>query len=342
MSITLKPWKWSNGQTLSSKDLRVHHRRDPGRGQGVPGELGGVRPGLLPGHDHQHVDAERQHAGGQHEERGQPDLDGRGHPRVRRRSSRSAEWAKDSAERPDARLHQPGERGQDLQLPQRGSQVGQHLRDQPALADRLRAVQAECLQRHHRRVHHGAEPHLQRPARRARCPASSGCRSPPTPLSSTPSRAGRIDVSVVPPEDAPQLPPLKAIGYNYYGLPACGNYFAAYNFQDKTGDFNNIVSQLYFRQAMQHLEDQEGQIKAFLNGAGAPGYGPIPLYPQSPFLPANATTNPYPFNVCAAVSLLKANGWNVVPNGTDTCAKPGRRRASAGPASRPAPSWPST
>ena len=26
MSITLKPWKWSNGQTLSSKDLLFTHR----------------------------------------------------------------------------------------------------------------------------------------------------------------------------------------------------------------------------------------------------------------------------------------------------------------------------
>ena len=70
-----------------------------------------------------------------------------------------------------------------------------------------------------------------------------------------------------------------------------------YNFADKTGDFNNIVCQLYFRQAMQHLEDQHGQIKAYLNGAGDPAYGPIPAYPQSPYLPSNATTNPYPFSV---------------------------------------------
>ena len=34
-------------------------------------------------------------------------------------------------------------------------------------------------------------------------------------------------------------------------------------------------------------------------------------------------TNPYPFNPSAAETLLKDNGWNVVPNGTDTCAKAG-------------------
>ena len=143
-------------------------------------------------------------------------------------------------------------------------------------------------------------------------------------------KAGSIDVDVVPPEDAPELSSLKALGYTYFGLPDFGNYFAAYNFQDKTGDFNNIVAQLYFRQAMQHLEDQQGQIKAYLNGAGSPTYTVIALYPKSPFLPASAANNPYPFDVAQAVDLLKANGWNVVPNGTSTCAKPGTATGECG------------
>jgi peptide/nickel transport system substrate-binding protein len=136
-------------------------------------------------------------------------------------------------------------------------------------------------------------------------------------------KAGSVDVAALPAEDNPQIPSLKNTGYNYFGLPAWGDYFAAFNFKDKTGDFGNIASQLYFRQAMQHLEDQQGQIKAFLNGDGDPLYGPIGAYPQSPFLPANGKTNPYPFSVSTATSLLKSNGWTVVANGTDTCAKPG-------------------
>jgi peptide/nickel transport system substrate-binding protein len=142
-------------------------------------------------------------------------------------------------------------------------------------------------------------------------------------------KAGSIDVTVVPPEDAPQLSTLKGLGYNYFGLPSYGNYFAVYNFQDKTGDFNNIVSQLYFRQAMQHLEDQAGQIKAYLNGAGAEAFTVIAKYPQSPFLPSSLSS-PYPFSVSSAVSTLKANGWNVVPNGTDTCIKPGTAAGDCG------------
>jgi peptide/nickel transport system substrate-binding protein len=143
-------------------------------------------------------------------------------------------------------------------------------------------------------------------------------------------KAGQVDVAALPPEDAPQVSTLKGSGYNYFGLPAFGDYFVAYNFLDKTGDFNNIVAQLYFRQAMQHLEDQQGQIKAYLNGAGVPGYTVISQYPTTPFYPSNAKTNPYPFSVSTAESVLKANGWNVVPNGTDTCAHAGTGAGDCG------------
>ena len=143
-------------------------------------------------------------------------------------------------------------------------------------------------------------------------------------------KTGSVNVGYVPQEDIPQLSSLKGLGYNYYGLPDFGNQVVAYNFKDKTGNFDAIANQLYFRQAMQHLEDQAGQIKAYYNGAGDPAYGPIPAFPKSPFLPANAATNPYPFSVQSAMTVLKNNGWNVVPNGTDTCAKPGTATGDCG------------
>ena len=143
-------------------------------------------------------------------------------------------------------------------------------------------------------------------------------------------KTGSVDFGYVPQEDVPQLSQLKGLGYNYYGLPDFGNYFVAYNFKDKTGNFDAVASQLYFRQVMQHLEDQAGQIKAYFNGAGDPAYGPIPAFPKSPFLPANAATNPYPFSVQSAMTVLKDNGWNVVANGTDTCAKPGTATGDCG------------
>lgn len=94
--------------------------------------------------------------------------------------------------------------------------------------------------------------------------------------------------------------------------------------------FDHIVSQLYFRQAMAHLQDQQGWISKFMHGAGAPSYGPIPAVPASPYLPAVAKTNPYPFSVADAVTLLATHGWTVHPGGTDVCARPGTAATECG------------
>jgi peptide/nickel transport system substrate-binding protein len=132
-----------------------------------------------------------------------------------------------------------------------------------------------------------------------------------------------IDIGYVPQTDVPQLNRVRSAGYHVFGYPDWGFDYVNYNFADKTGDFNNIISQLYVRQALAHLEDEQGYIKAFFHGAGGLAYGPVPAVPASPYSPANAVKNPYPFSVSAAASLLKSHGWHVVPGGVSTCAKPG-------------------
>ena len=136
-------------------------------------------------------------------------------------------------------------------------------------------------------------------------------------------KAGSIDVGYIPSSDVPQVPRVKATGYNVFGAPAFGWTYITYNFRDKSGHFSNIVAQLYFRQAMAHLADQRRYISAFMHGAGGQAYGPVPTIPVSQYAPEDARTNPYPFSVPAAKSLLTSHGWQVVANGTDTCTKPG-------------------
>jgi peptide/nickel transport system substrate-binding protein len=136
-------------------------------------------------------------------------------------------------------------------------------------------------------------------------------------------KSGAIDVGHVPQGDVPQLPQIQREGYNYFGIPDYGMNYAAYNFKDTTGDFDNIAKQLYFREAMAHLQDQQGWISAYMHGAGDPAYGPIPAYPQSPYLPTDAATNPYPFSISAATTLLKDHGWTINPGGTDVCSSAG-------------------
>src|SRR5438046_9419608 len=74
---------------------------------------------------------------------------------------------------------------------------------------------------------------------------------------------------------------------------------------------------------MAHREAQQGWITAFMHGAGAPAYGPIPAYPKSPSLPSNAASNPYPFSVSTATNLLKSHGWTINAGGTDVCQNAG-------------------
>jgi peptide/nickel transport system substrate-binding protein len=135
-------------------------------------------------------------------------------------------------------------------------------------------------------------------------------------------KSGDIDVGYVPFADLPQAKSIQK-GYNVFGYPAFGFQYVTYNFKDTTGNFNKIISQLYIRQAFAHLEDEQGYIKAFFYGAGGQGYGPVPVIPSSPYTPANAKTDPYPFSVSTAVSILKAHGWTVNAGGTDVCSKPG-------------------
>ena len=136
-------------------------------------------------------------------------------------------------------------------------------------------------------------------------------------------RTGSIDVGYLPLGDITQVKVIESRGYDVFGYPDFGFNYVTYNFADTTGDFNNIIAQLYIRQALAHLEDEQGYIKAFFGGAGGLAYGPIPSVPRSPFTPVDAVTDPYPFSVADAISLLKSHGWTVNTSGTDACAKAG-------------------
>jgi peptide/nickel transport system substrate-binding protein len=143
-------------------------------------------------------------------------------------------------------------------------------------------------------------------------------------------RAGAVDVGFIPLRDVTQVGAVKASGYNAFGYPGFGFNYVAFNFLDTTGHFNAIIAQLYMRQAIAHLEDEAGYIRAFFGGAGGPAYGPVPALPASPYAPADATADPYPFSVPAAISLLKNHGWAVRPGGTDVCARAGTGAGQCG------------
>jgi peptide/nickel transport system substrate-binding protein len=138
----------------------------------------------------------------------------------------------------------------------------------------------------------------------------------------------QISVGYVPANDLPQQPRLKGQGYRLLeDLPFGFDYFEPNFNNPKVGP---ILRQLYFRQAFQHLVDQTGWIHAYYNGLAAPTYSPVPAQPPNPYANARASVNPYPFSVATARSLLAAHGWKIVPNGVSTCARPGTARNDCG------------
>jgi peptide/nickel transport system substrate-binding protein len=146
-----------------------------------------------------------------------------------------------------------------------------------------------------------------------------------------------ITIGNVPSQYAPQIGTLVSEGY-------VDNDAASYSFSYFPLNWNSsaptspggepvryIFRQLYFRQAFQHLIDQPGWATAFLDRTAIPTYSPLPPTPPSPLVDSSVVSdNPYPFSTSAAAALLKANGWDVKPGGTTTCVKPGAAPGDCG------------
>ena len=142
-------------------------------------------------------------------------------------------------------------------------------------------------------------------------------------------RAGNtLGVGYLPTDDAPKKLADQAAGRNpvphYYLDPQYAwsiNYFPL-NYQSTTGN-GPVIRQLYFRQALQYLMNQRAVIDGPLHGYGKYTVGPVGTFPPTSFLsPKGGQGDPFPFNPAKARQLLAGHGWNVVPNGTSTCANP--------------------
>ncbi len=129
-----------------------------------------------------------------------------------------------------------------------------------------------------------------------------------------------IDYGYIPDDDVPQRASLSSI-YNFQPWTGWQITYVPENFTNPTS--GPIFSQLYFRQAMQDLVDQNTFIAKAFFGYGYPTYGPVPIKPSSKFVDAFEKTNPYPYDPSAAVSLLQANGWTVNVGGVSVCSSPG-------------------
>jgi peptide/nickel transport system substrate-binding protein len=104
--------------------------------------------------------------------------------------------------------------------------------------------------------------------------------------------SSKIDVGYLPDQDAPAIPSGQAVGANplsgYTLAPVYpwGIDYYALNFQSTVSDHAAIFKQLYFRQAMADLMNQEAIIKGPLRGYGTLTVGPVGSTPPTSFLSA--------------------------------------------------------
>ena len=113
----------------------------------------------------------------------------------------------------------------------------------------------------------------------------------------------------------------RAEGFDYNRAASYSiNYFPFNLNNPKVGP---IFRQLYFRQAFQHLIDQQGWINAFLHNTAIPTYGPIPVSPPSPLLSVDARATRSRSRPARPPQLLTSHGWKVVSGGSTTCQHPG-------------------
>jgi peptide/nickel transport system substrate-binding protein len=146
----------------------------------------------------------------------------------------------------------------------------------------------------------------------------------------SPSSSSKLDVGYVPEEDLPAKPANAVVGanplassYTLAPLYAWGINYYTVNFQSTVSNHAAVIKQLYFRQALAYLMNQAAVIAGPLKGYGTVTVGPVGSNPETPFLSATGKQgDPFPYNPTKAKSLLTSHGWTVVSGGTTTCTNP--------------------
>jgi peptide/nickel transport system substrate-binding protein len=147
---------------------------------------------------------------------------------------------------------------------------------------------------------------------------------------------GTLDIGYIPSQDLPaksassDVPATNPLGSGFYLRPAytwSTNYYVL-NFNNPTD--GPVFKQLYFRQALAETLDQAVDVSKADQGYGYQNYSPVPVKPANKWLSAAATRGtPYPFDVAKAKSLLTSHGWTE-KNGVMTCTSPGNGSGNCG------------
>jgi peptide/nickel transport system substrate-binding protein len=130
-------------------------------------------------------------------------------------------------------------------------------------------------------------------------------------------RSNGVDYGYLPQSDVSQAKAFEGQGYTFSPWISWGINYSPFNFANPTA--GPVFKQLYFRQAMQRLIDEDGFVSNLFKGYGWPTNGPVPIKPDNPYVSTYVKSEPYKYSQSEAAALLKANGWTIHPDGVSEC-----------------------
>lgn len=148
--------------------------------------------------------------------------------------------------------------------------------------------------------------------------------------------SGSVDVGGIPSQDLPKYNasnvnagnPLTKSGY-YLSSPQYVDEFSYYYLNDANSSVGAMFKQPYFIKALQETVDQQGIINGVAKGWGYQTNSLIPNLPAGNVLSPTLKSYTAPFNTAQAKSLLAANGWDTSTTPA-TCTKPGTGTGECG------------
>jgi len=138
-----------------------------------------------------------------------------------------------------------------------------------------------------------------------------------------------LTVAPLPLNDVGQIGELKSEGYSVASVPTPGVAEIVPNLWNAQA--GPLLKQLYVRQALEYQINRQQIVTDVFHGYADPGNGAVPTtYGQQWVSPLEKSGGPYPYSPSKAEAVLKAHGWKITPNGTDICQQPGAGAADCG------------
>jgi peptide/nickel transport system substrate-binding protein len=132
----------------------------------------------------------------------------------------------------------------------------------------------------------------------------------------------------------PSTNPLASTPNGGYSLSPAYSFTIGYaNINFNNPVYGPVFKQLYFRQALAYLDDQAGMNKSVGRGYSVSTVSGVPVEPPSQWISSDMKENGgqglYPYDPAKAEALLSAHGWSKV-GGVLTCEKPGTGSSDCG------------